>query len=383
MKILIDVRCLSKGKTSGIEEYTRLLVGHILKHDTENRYQLFYNGFKKAPLPADWLTKANVSVMDWRIPNKLLDFSLKFFGLPKIDSFAGPDVIFSPHFNLIRAGRDTKRVITFHDLSFAHFPEFYPLRKRFWHWQQDYARQAEKADAIIAVSDFTGHDLVETLKIDPKKVRVIYAGIDPYLGIMKKEELDEFRRKKTIDFPFLLYVGTIEPRKNIRAIVKAFNELKKDDRRKNLKLLVVGEKGWLFGDTLEEAAASPFSEDIVFWGKATAEELRALYNLASVFVYPSFFEGFGFPPLEAQTCGVPVVASNRSSLPEILGCSALLVDPWRPYEIKAAVEAFLDDAALRDEFVSRGFTNIKRFSWDTMVKDLISVFHSLEAQKNA
>ncbi|KKU91103.1 MAG: mannosyltransferase B-like protein [Candidatus Jorgensenbacteria bacterium GW2011_GWA1_48_11] len=380
MKILVDVRLLSKGKLSGIEGYAKLLIDHLLEADSENQYVFFYNGFKKAVLPSGWTGKKNVRVVDWRVPNRLLDFSFRWLNWPKIDSFFEPAVVFSPHFNLLRLHRGVKRVITFHDLSFVHFPEFYPRRKRFWHWSQDYRRQAGKAAALTAVSEFTKIDLVETLGIAPEKIRVVYPGVNSFFSQIRPgdEALNKFAGQKELQCPFLLSVGVLEPRKNIPALIRAFGLLKGRPDNRDLKLVIVGERGWLYDTIFKEIQASPYKNQIVWWGRASFEDLWRLYNLASVFVYPSFFEGFGFPPLEAQACGLPVVASNRSSLPEILGDSALLHDPWRVAELAEAIEAVLANPGLAKTMREKGFKNVERFDWPRAGKTMLNLFNDLK-----
>ena len=177
--------------------------------------------------------------------------------------------------------------------------------------------------------------------------------------------------------PFLLTVGTVEPRKNHRATIRAFAELRKRAAYWNLKLVIAGQWGWKYGRIRNEAAVTHSAADIRWWRTATEQELRALYTLARVMVYPSWFEGFGFPPLEAMACGTPVVTSNRSSLPEVVGEAALTVNPWDPAELVAAIAAVFLDGPLRDRFIVAGFRNIERFNWDHTADQLVALFESL------
>ncbi len=375
MDILIDLRLLSKGKTSGIEEYTRFLLENLIEIDKNNKYFVFYNGLKKAPLPISWQNDKRIEIVERKIPNKLIDFSFRFLKFPKIEKVAKKvDLILSPHFNILPPTK-AKRIITFHDLSLVHFPEFYSHRKRFWHWLQNYKAQAKKADAIIAVSEFTKNDLVQTLGVEEGKIKVVYSGLNPKYKKLnnKDEELLNFCRDKDLTFPFLLFVGVIEPRKNISGIIKAFHVIKEKNEIDNLHLIIVGGKGWLCDEIMNEVKRSPFQKQIIFWGHASEKELLFLYNLANVFVYPSFFEGFGFPPLEAQICGTPVVSSNRSSLPEILGKSALLVNPCQLEELVLAIESLIFDGKLREKIVKEGLQNASRFNWSKTAKRVINI----------
>ncbi|MDI6734100.1 MAG: glycosyltransferase family 1 protein [Patescibacteria group bacterium] len=380
MKILIDVRLLNKGRTSGIEEYTRFLINQLLTIDQKNEYVFFNNGLRKTNPSVDWFKFKNPSFVNWRIPNKIFDLSLKFLKEPELDRFIDFDLVFSPHFNLLRLGKNKKRVVTFHDLSFIHFPEFYPWRKRYWHWTQDCKNQAKEATKLITVSEFTKTDLVEVFGIEPNKIEVIYSGINPiYSKLLGNDEgLKIFQKRNNLQRPFLLFVGVIEPRKNIDAIIRAFDIIKDKPKFHDLELIIVGEQGWLYKKIIEKINSSKARENIRMWGAASYDELRYLYNLATVFVYPSIFEGFGFPPLEAQTCGAPVVASNRSSLPEILGESALFVDPWRINEFVVAIESLLENRGLSEKLIKKGFENIKRFNWAKTAHRVLEIFETLK-----
>lgn len=377
MNILVDVRLFTRGRNSGIEEYTRLLLDNLFARDRKNRYTLFYNGLRKAPLPGELGVRENVSLIEGDIPNKLFDASARFFNVPKIDARIPADIVLSPHFNILPLRDHSKHVVIFHDISFLHFPEFFPMRKRLWHWFQNYRGQARNARAVVAVSDFTRYDLISTLGLKEDQVRTIYSGVNPFYRVLpeKDKAMRQFRDIHGLNGPFLLFVGVIEPRKNVPAILRAFEALK--DEHRDLKLVLVGEKGWLCGEIFKEARRSRWASDIVFWGGATYETLRFLYNLARVFVYPSFFEGFGFPPLEAQACGTPVVVSNRASLPEVVGKSGILVDPWKVSELVDAVNSLLQDERLRALYRKRGLENVKRFDWQNTAKQFLSLFNSI------
>ena len=350
-KIIIDLRLLGKGGTSGIEEYTLSLVSELLKHDQANTFSLFYNGFRKVPLPADWLP--GTEIYDGMIPNKILEASSRFLSLPKVE-----------HFNIIAT--DLPHIVTFHDLSFVHHPGFFSNRQRLWHWLQNADETARRADKIIAVSEFTKSDLVELFHIGPEKIKVIYSGINKTFRKLPEGDsgLAAFKEKFKLHRPFILYLGTIEPRKNVISIIRAFNILKQDPTYKDFELVIAGQLGWLYEATLKEAKYSAVGADIRFLGKILWEERMLLYNLAHVFAYPSFFEGFGFQPLEAQACGVPVIASNRTSLPEVLGESAILVDPWKLDQIAGAMRLLIDNNEERERYILAGLENAKKFSWE-------------------
>ncbi|MBI4119382.1 MAG: glycosyltransferase family 4 protein [Parcubacteria group bacterium] len=373
MRILIDLRLLTKGGTTGIEEYTMQLITHLLDIDRKNEYLFFYNGIRKAPLPQKWLSRPNVGLANWYIPNKLFDAASFLFDQPKIDSFLKAGVIFSPHFNIISHTPKMPHAMTFHDLSFVHHPEFFPKRKQFWHWLQRYRQHAKSADRIIAVSEFTKWDLAEEFGIAPGKITTIYSGISSDLRPMPRTapELELFAERMHLRRPFLLYLGTVEPRKNVSAAIRAFNILKSFDSFRDWQLVIAGNLGWLYQGVLREAGNSPYKRDIRFLGKVSVADKALLYNLAEIFIYPSFFEGFGFPPLEAQACGIPVIAADRTSLPEILGHSAELVNPWKIDDIVFAIRDFSLNRGKRERFISAGLENAKKFSWEKTASETL------------
>ena len=361
MKVLIDVRLLTKGGTSGIEEYTRNLVHSLLSISSTDEHYFFYNGFRKAPL--DFSGR----IVDWHIPNKLLDASVRFFNWPKLDNFIPADVIFSPHFNIVASAR-APRVITFHDISFIHHPYFFSRKQRLWHWLQAVREQARSATKIIAVSEFTKADLVASFGLPADKIEVVYSGIG-------KQFTSNFQRQISNEKPYILYLGTLEPRKNVDALIRAFTLLKQKAELRNIQLVLAGRPGWLYGKVLDELRRSPYRADIILKGGVTDAERVRLYQGARAFVYPSLFEGFGLPPLEAQASGCPVVASDRTSLPEILGHSALLVNPWNVEQLAEAIEASIVDSKERDGLIAAGLENAKRFQWVKAAEQVSRILH--------
>ncbi len=362
MKIAFDIRTMAQGRHSGVEEYTLRILREFLRNK-DDEFLLFYNAFLKSELPEDILKNTNISLKDFNVPNKILDAFL-FFGQPKLDKLVGgADVFFSPHFLAAPTSKNCKKVITFHDLSFLHYPEFFSLRKKYWHFSQRPKKQAKESDKIIAISDSTKEDIVNFYKIPEEKIQVIYSGVNDKMKPIGKDDkvLKQIKEKYYLPDEFILYLGTIEPRKNIIGIIKAFLGVRE---KKKIKLVLAGAFGWLYEDILKEAKNSKFKDDIIFLGFIDDEDKVGLYNLAAVFVYPSFFEGFGFPPLEAMACGTPVVTSNCSSLPEVVGEAALMVDPFKPSEIAEALWLFLEDKNLRNIYKKRGLERARKFSWE-------------------
>ncbi|MFH1759224.1 MAG: glycosyltransferase family 1 protein [Patescibacteria group bacterium] len=374
MRILIDIRLLGKGGQSGIEEYTKQIVSRLIKN-TSFDFRLFYSGWRKAPIGEIWKSdfcwKSDfpASLISWPIPNKIFGGASRFFRWPKIDRLIKTDLIYSPHLNLLRHTKKTPRILTIHDLSFIHHPYFFSHRHNIWHWMQDIKQQAKQAAKIITVSQYAKNDIVETLGVSEKKVEVIY----PAVRKSDFQQKSDFQKLQ----PYILYLGTIEPRKNIQTIIKAFDLLKKllsMSDIDNLKLVIAGKKGWLYEDVERAYQQSPFKEDIIFTGAVSDEDKAALYRSAEAFVFPSFFEGFGLPPLEAQAHNCPVIASNRTSLPEILGDSALFVDPWKPQELAEKIKIVIENNELKNKLIAAGLENVKRFNWDKATEKLCAIF---------
>ncbi|MDO8467122.1 MAG: glycosyltransferase family 1 protein [bacterium] len=368
MQILVDARLLSRGGNSGVEEYTRGLLSELFQQGQSDTFTLFYNGLNKVALESQLpiAGRSNVRVLDLKIPNKIFDFSSRFLNRPFINRLSKADLIFSPHFNNL-AWQGVPRIVTIPDLSFIHHPQFFSWRHRFWNWLQNVKRQAQLSDKIVTVSEFTKSDIVDLLGVAPEKVSVIYPGISKIFRPMTESRPGR---------PYILYLGTIEPRKNIALLIRAFNVLKQEPHFKDWQLIIAGRLGWLYDQVLREAKNSPFSEDIIFRGAVESQERVSLYNLARVFVYPSFFEGFGFPPLEAQAVGCPVIVSDRTSLPEVLGATALYVNPWKVMDLVDSIKRLDQDDSLRSKMITGGIENSGKFDWKNSAEQTLKLFHA-------
>ncbi len=403
MTIGIDIRVLAKGTKTGIEEYTSNLLSFLLPLDKQIKYKLFYNAFNKVKLDYPWLEFDNVELREFKFPNRFLDFLTLSLKRPTVDKFLGPiDIFFSPHFLPASVLKKSKRVITIHDLSFKHHSQFFSFSRKLWHFLTFPEKQVKKADRIITDSFSTKEDLVKIYGIEPERIDVIYLGIGPEFKpkIKNGPKLKEVKDKYALPDNFVLYFGTIEPRKNLILLIKAFENLKekflkpdletswaglegyatgqKKEIFNDLKLVIAGARGWLYKDILEQVKKSKFKKDIVFTGIINNKDKPYLYNLADVFVYPSFFEGFGFPPLEAMACGAPTIVSNTSSLPEVVGDGAIMIDPYNADELAFAMRRILEDENLRNNLVTKGLKQSKKFNWDKTAKQVLKVFKELK-----
>ena len=401
MKIAIDIRPLLEEKHTGVQEYLTGLLGQFLKLDRKNEYIFFYSVQKKIKNQKSKIkniiqsmssrTIEDSKIKHIQIPNKFLNISLKFFNRPYLDKLVGGvDVFFTPNMNFVPVSKNCRKVITFHDLSFERHPDFFSLKRRLWHKFINPKKQAKTANAIIAVSQSTKDDLVELYKIQPEKIKVIYSGINKQSQKPKaesrnyKSKIKSIQNKYHLPEKFILYLGTIEPRKNIVGLIKAF-ELLKSNFPKNLpnplykkgnnkyKLVIAGPKGWLYKDVFDSMRKSKYKKDIIFTGFIDQKDKQYFYELAELFVYPSFYEGFGFPPLEAMAQGAPAITSNISSLPEAIGDAAIMIDPYNINEIAQAMEMVLTDEALREKLKEKGIKQVEKFSWQKCARETLEI----------
>jgi len=386
MNIGIDIRVLAKGTRTGIEEYTINLLSRLLSLDKNVKFKLFYNAFGKIKLDYEWLDLPNVQLKEFNYPNRFVfDPTAKFFSLPKINKLlGGVDAFFSPHFLLSPVSGGCRKIMTFHDLSFEYFSEFFPLRKRLWHSFLNPRVRASRAEKIICVSGSTKNDLVDLYGVSENKIKVIYSGVGPEFQKLEIGRYGpsshrpdqgnwklEISGKYNLPGKFILYFGTIEPRKNLVGLIKAYETLRDEYKVNDYKLVIAGSRGWLDKEIYAVAKKSPYTRDIIFTGFVESSDKIYLYNLASLFVYPSFFEGFGFPPLEAMSSGVPVVCSNTSSFPEVAGEAALMIDPYNFSEIAWAMKEVLGDKNLRENLIQKGLAHAKKFSWDKCARETL------------
>ena len=381
MKIGIDIRCLIGGNRTGVEEYTVELLEHLFAMDRENEYVLFWNAWKLPACPFEWDRRfPNVRLVSFRIPNKLLNFCFWYFRFPRLDRLiGGVDVFFMPNLNFGAFSRSVRVVLTAHDLSFDRYTETFSWKRRLWHLFVNFRRLALRADRIIAVSQSTCDDVLSVPGVSPKTVRVVESGVSERFRVMDRNDpiLPAVKHRYALPYRFILFVGTIEPRKNLLSLTSAFDALVESGEALNYDLVIAGAHGWKCQDILKNIDDLPSRSRIHFTGFVRDEDKSALYNLASIFVSPSFYEGFGFPSLEAAACGVPVIASHTSSFPETVGAGALLIDPLRPDDLFRALRELLRDAPLRDKLSQRGNVCAASFRWKSSARKTLAVFREV------
>jgi glycosyltransferase involved in cell wall biosynthesis len=255
-------------------------------------------------------------------------------------------------------------VATVHDLSFEHIPETFKLRSRV-QLRLTVRATVRRAAHVIAPSEFTRRDLVETYGLDPARVTAIPLAVAAHFRrVREAEELRRVRERYGVAGEYVLAVGSIQPRKNLARLLRAYSALRRARGRSNLpQLVLVGKKAWLYGETLRAVGDEGLAGSVVLTGYVPEADLPALYSGALCFVYPSFYEGFGLPPLEAMACGAPVLTGNLTSLPEVVGDAALTVDPFDIEALADALGRLIDDDALRASLRERGLQRARDFDW--------------------
>ncbi|MCX6766209.1 MAG: glycosyltransferase family 1 protein [Candidatus Moranbacteria bacterium] len=375
MRIGFDARCLEEENISGVGEYALELLKNILKLDSLNQYIIFSNSFRqKNGRHFEWINAhPNAKLKRFSFPNKVFNLCFWYLNWPKIDKLiGGVDVFFAPNINFLSVSDACRLVTTFHDLSFERYPHFFPLKTRLWHKYFVNPRKISRiAKGMIAVSESTKKDLEEIYQVRKENIQVIPHGISQDFRAMEKNDpkLAATRKKYGLPQKFIFFLGNIEPRKNISSIIEAYKSVVlKNPKLSEYKLVLAGNINSLCRDLIEK-------EDVKICGYIEREDRPYVYNLASLFVYPSFFEGFGLPILEAMACGTPVIASNNSSLPEVSGKATLPIDPNRPAELAEAMENILIDENLYNKFKKRGIAQAQKFSWEKCAKETLAVIH--------
>jgi glycosyltransferase involved in cell wall biosynthesis len=374
LRIGIDYTAAVK-QQGGIGRFVRGLVDGLAGVDQFNEYLLlcFLRGKERREIPATQTSNFRERLIP--IPERIMAILWHRFSLPiPVDIATGQvDVFHAPNFVLppLRHGAS---VLTIHDLSFLLHPECHEESLRSY-LEKAVPVSMARADVITTDSHSARNELICLLDADPERVEVVYGGVDDRFRPMEREWelLSATRQRFGINYPFILNVGIIEPRKNLVNLVQAYQRLK-TRLRLGHRLVIAGSKGWLYSDVFRKVRDLHLEDDVVFLGYVPEEDLPALFNLADLFVYPSLYEGFGLPVVEAMACGTPVVTSNTSSLPEVVGEAGLMVPPADIDALENAMERGLCDLALRDKLKIDGVQQAAKFSWRRAAESLLRVY---------
>lgn len=370
MTIGIDARMYG-GKQTGIGNYIRHLTRYLFQIDQENQYLLFLLepefSHYQPPTPRITKIKVNAHWYTWK-EQLFLPWQLKKFPL---------DLIHFPHFNAPIL-YNQRYILTIHDLTQRYFPgSSFSSFFRKQAYTLAFAHNIKKAAAIICVSHYTKKNVLENFKVDRRKIKVIYEGIEEgFRPLPRQNKIKALKDKYKIDKPFILYVGVVREHKNIVGLVKAFNLLLKKYKL-DIKLVIVGSKDPRYTKTQEIINKLKLKRRIIQTGFVPQKELLLFYNAASLFVLPSYREGFGLTPLEAMACNTPVVVTQETSPPEILDDAALYFNPYDVKNMARIIAQVLQNQNLRQELVKKGKEQIKKFSWPKCARETLKLYSQI------
>ncbi len=382
MRLAIDVRAALDPRRTGVGHYAEQLVRHLPHADPENEYVAWYLHARGLFRPRRFFADAgapNLHEEAARFPARVFEPVSSRLGLPRLEWFVTFDALLATNF-LPPATRSRGVVLVVHDLAFRIFPETAPqIDER---WLRRFRRWLAHAARVIVPSEAARGDLCSKEHVDPSKIAVIHHGVDAEaMRSAGPKAVASARRRFGLEGPYLLFVGGIEPRKNLAAVVRAFARLDGPAR-----LVIAGGKVRWFPQAAEdlrrqvEGLAEPVRRRVLLTGYVSEADKLALLGGATGLVYPSLYEGFGFPVLEGMAARVPVLTSNASSLPEVAGEAAVMVDPHDEDAIAAGMRELLEDADLRERLIAMGLARAARFTWHDTARRTAAVLHEAAAQ---
>lgn len=364
---------------AGIGRYTRGLVDALADLHPLHQFTLFVLGraglhHVPANLPTNFRLRFVPLSDRWAT---VLWYRL-FLPLP-VELLAGrTDLFHGPSFTLPPSLGPS--LLTVHDLSFLRYPQGAHPPLLAW-LGKAVPHSLRHASHILADSENTRTDLIELMQVPSERISVVGAGVDErFRPVTDASVLNRTQKRYRLPERFILGVSTLEPRKNFTGLVAAFDQMAVKPAHADLHLVIAGGKGWNYEPIFAAARSSPFGERIHFPGFVSDEDLPSLYSLATVFAFPSHYEGFGIPVLEAMACGTPVVCANNSSLPEVAGAAALMVDAADVPGLAGAMEELLVDSSLRERLVEQGFAQARRFTWEAAARRLLAVYESFDCR---
>lgn len=368
MKIGINGRFLV-AKQTGVQRAAFNLVSALLKIDRNNQYFLFTGQDETKRCEWDY---PNVTVIpsDIREGDTFRNLIWEQIKLPKLAKKYGIDILHSPA-NMAPLFYNGKSILHIHDLCFVVNPDWYSFSFRTW-YNFVIPRLAKRASKVITNSNNSRNDLLQFCEVDAAKVSLVYWAVDQSF---LTNDSDIPKHDLGIKEPYILYVGSLEPRKNIRTLVQAFERLRFEHPELKVKLILIGGESPLFADI--GLTIRDFKDDIILKGFVDDELLRIYYRQASLVAYPSLYEGFGLPPLEAMASGVPVVTSTTSSLPEVVGNAALKVNPLDVGQLSESMAKVLIDKDLRNALISKGYKQVQRFNWIRVARNVLAVYYEV------
>lgn len=365
MRIAVNAQTLVKNQMEGLGWFSYETFKRLVKMHPEHEFTfIFGKGIDKSFLFADNVKAINIGPPFFRP----ITWWFKFrFLLPQYVNKNNFDLYLSPD------GWSSKRikaksVIVIHDINFVHFPQFLKKSVRYY-YNKFFPQWINHANRIATVSNYSKQDMVNSYKTSPEKIDVLYNGASPIYKPIDKATRNKIKFEFTNGSDFFIFVGALHPRKNVINLFKSFDKFKASDK-KNIKLVIVGERYYWSRETNEVYEGLKYKDDIVFTGRLDQNTLKDVLGSALALTYVSLFEGFGIPLVEAMNSGVPIITSNTTSMPEIAGEAALIVDPYSIDEIALAMHKMVDDEKLRGKLIAAGNKRKLDFSWDITAERL-------------
>ncbi|NOX96952.1 MAG: glycosyltransferase family 4 protein [Nitrospirae bacterium] len=378
MRIAIDIGLMSEERSGG-GNYLFNLVKYLAEIDKVNRYigyGFFFKSFDSKLSRIEFPRQRNFDLRIKRFPACLLNFSYSYFGYNLESMISRVDVVHCLGSSVPRV-RTARLLVTIFDLIPLLFRDFHTSCGR-REGQKQARRAAERAERIITISNSSKMDIIRLLHVPAEKIVVIpLAAGALYRRINDSEKMKRFKEKYNLRREYILYVGTLEPRKNIVNLLRAYSRLIREHADVKEQLIIIGKKGWLYADIFKEVKKLKLENRVIFTGYVPDEDIVLFYNCAGLFIYPSLYEGFGLPVLEAMACGTPVITSNRSSLPEIAGDASKLIDPENGEEIAQALYEVLIDDRLRLQMSEKGLERAKLFCWEKTAQRTLKVYEEM------
>jgi glycosyltransferase involved in cell wall biosynthesis len=358
MNIAVNTRLLITDKLEGIGWFTYESLKRITtQHPEHHFYFIFDRLYNPEFIFADNITPI---ILSPQARHPLLFWLWFEYRLPRLLKKLNPDLFLSPD-GYLSLRSDIKSIAVFHDLNFEHYPEDLPFSFRSY-YRHFFPKFAKKATRIATVSEFSKQDIVKQYGIQPQQIDVVYDGANESYEPLTPEIILKTRVKYTSGCPYFIFIGSLHPRKNLANLFRAF-DLFRRDHEGAVKLLIVGAKKWWTKEISTAFREMNYSDDVVFSGRLNGDELVQVLGASLALTYVSYFEGFGIPIAEAFRCGVPVITSNVTSMPEIAGDAALLVDPFQPASIASAMKTVAEDNAVRLDLIRKGLNRKDEFTW--------------------
>lgn len=369
MRVVIDIQA-AIAQRAGVGRYTKSLVENLPRWSDGDEIRLFYFDFQRKGVPFP-VEGAAQKAVHW-CPGRLVQKAWKTLGWPPFDAFAGrADVYHFPNFVRppLRRGRS---VVTIHDASFLRFPETLEPRN-LQYLRAKMMETVVRADAVIANSAFTARELEILLNVPRGKLFPILLGLSPGMEPPGDAAVLEMRKELKLERPYILTLGTLEPRKNMVFLMEVFEKLEGFDG----DLVIAGRRGWKYEPILDKMRRSPRAARIRYLEFVDDWLLPSLYAGAELFVFPSLYEGFGFPPLEAMACGTPVISSRAASLPEVLGEAAAYVEDFDVETWRCGLTTLLGDSSERQVLRAAGLEHVRKYSWAETARRTWTVYRLL------